>query len=57
MSWAVDIHHMKGNLLKDLVARCLTTFSVTSSPLQIILNVLLMPRCSHTFSPHVTTEF
>lgn len=50
MSWAVEIHHMKGNLLKDLVARCLTMYSVTSSPLWIILN-MFMPRCSQCLFP------
>lgn len=57
MSWAVEIHHMKGNLLKDLVAHCLTMYSVTSSPSWIILNMLIYLDVPSTFFPHVTTEF
>lgn len=48
---------MKGNLLKDLVAHCLTMYSVTSSPSWIILNILIYLDVPSTFSPHVTTEF
>lgn len=40
----------EGNLLKDLVAHCLTMYSVTSSPLRIILNILI-PRCSQYLFP------
>lgn len=41
MSRAVEIHHMKSHLLEDSVARCLTMYSVTSSPLWIILDLLM----------------
>lgn len=50
MSWAVEIHHMKGDLLRDSVARCLTMYSVTSSPLRMILSIF-MPRCAQYLSP------